>query len=439
MLVVSVAGRYKCSQHMITIHNFKEAHEVLNSYISTLAGQGQVYTLDRIRLLMDKLGNPQDSYRVVHVAGTSGKTSTSYFITSLLVGAGKKVGLTVSPHIDEINERVQINLVPLPEEKFCKQISKFLNVVNETDIKPSYFELLVAFAYWQFAEDKVDYAVIEVGLGGLLDGTNVVTRHDKVCVITDIGLDHTEILGKTLPEIAAQKAGIIHPQNSVFMHQQSDEVMKVVREVCAQNQAELIEAEAIQPSGATSNLPIFQQRNFALAMSAYDYLRARRQLPEITESRMAELVNVYIPARMETVQYKDKIIIMDGAHNAQKLSMLFESISSKYPNQEIAVLLSLKHTRGIRTETSLEVISKNASWMGITAFAGSQDTPYRSVNTEEIAEYCQHTNYENFEVEINPEKAFEKLLERPEPIFLVTGSFYLLNHIRPYIKRIIKA
>lgn len=417
------------------IKNFQDAHEVLKSFIPKSLDKG-AYTLDRIQHLMQALGNPQNTYRVIHVAGTSGKTSTCYYMASLLLETGSKVGLTVSPHVDEINERLQINLQPLAETKYCKQLQKFIKLVETTKIKPTYFELLVAFAYWQFAQDKVDYAVVEVGLGGLLDGTNVVSKADKVCIITDIGLDHTEVLGKTLPEIAAQKAGIIRPHNSVFMYEQDKEVLDVVREVCEAQSAELHEIVPIKSAELPKRLPLFQRRNWYLAFCTYGYVTERDGLLQLSEQQLANSTGIKIPARMETVSFKNKTLIMDGAHNAQKLQTLFKSIKAQYPNQDIAALISLKHTKGVRTQTSLDVIVKYISWLGITAFSGEQDTPYKSVDTAKIAERCHMMGFDQWEIMDDPEQAFTQLLKRPEPILLITGSFYLLNHIRPIIKRL---
>ncbi len=135
----------------------------------------------------------------------------------------------------------------MQETEYCREFTVFLGLIERAAIHPSYFELLVAFAYWEFARQKVDYAVVEVGLGGLLDGTNVVHRLDKVCVITDIGLDHMAILGNTLAAIAHQKAGIILPHNVVCMHRQPEEVISVVRQVVAEKQAEL----RLVPDGCT--------------------------------------------------------------------------------------------------------------------------------------------------------------------------------------------
>ncbi|MCA9326649.1 hypothetical protein KC976_03555, partial [Candidatus Saccharibacteria bacterium] len=187
---------------------FADAQKVLRTYYANAQTK---YTLDNMCALMDHIGSPQEKIRVVHVAGTSGKTSTSYYAAALLRAAGLQVGLSVSPHVDQINERLQINGQPLSEAEFCQVLTEFLNAIKDAPVKPSYFELLTAMAFWEYARRGVDAAVMEVGLGGLLDATNVISRRDKICLITDIGLDHTEILGDTLVEIAQQKAGIIQP------------------------------------------------------------------------------------------------------------------------------------------------------------------------------------------------------------------------------------
>lgn len=146
------------------IENFAEARKVLSAFVPT--GKPAPYTLNRMFRLMKLLGDPQENYHVIHVAGTSGKTSTSYYLAALLAKSDKKVGLTVSPHVDEVNERLQINLKPLSEKDYTKALSEFLEIIHKARINPTYFELLIAFAFWEFARQKVDYAVVEVGLGG---------------------------------------------------------------------------------------------------------------------------------------------------------------------------------------------------------------------------------------------------------------------------------
>lgn len=419
---------------MAKLKSFDDVHKVLAEFVPSVTTQRQPYTLERIRSLLQFLGNPQDSYKTVHVAGTSGKTSTCYYVAAMLEAHGKKVGLTVSPHVDEVNERVQINLKPLSEKRFSAQLAKFLKLVEKSGLKPTYFEVLMAFAYWQFANEKIDYAVVEVGLGGLLDGSNVITRPDKVCVITDIGLDHTEHLGRTLEAIAAQKAGIIKAYNIVFSYQQTDDVMQVLREVAIQQQAELHEVLPIKNSELPVNLPLFQRRNWYLALSVCRFVEVRDKLRTLSPSQIEKTTYTYIPARMEVASYKDRQIIMDGAHNNQKLRTLLKSAKNQYPKQEIAILASFVKSGKSRTKGALKAIQPIASHMIITSFAGEQDAPQVSVDPLKIAEWCEEVGFSNWEIENSPAKALQKLLRRKEPVLLVTGSFYLLNHIRPLIK-----
>jgi dihydrofolate synthase / folylpolyglutamate synthase len=415
------------------LSNFREVHEVLSKHVPPLRSFRGAYTLERMQKLMAELGNPQDTYRTIHVAGTSGKTSTSYYLTSLLKAAGQKVGLTISPHIDEVNERVQINLQPLTEKKFCQEFSVFLNIVEKTNIKPTYFELLVAFAFWHFAREKVDYAVIEVGLGGLLDGTNVMNRGDKVCVITDIGLDHTAVLGESIAAITAQKAGIIQPHNTVFSYEQGDVVMEVLREVSTQLQAELHEVWPLKPSELPKQMPLYQRRNWYLALITYDYLSKRDNLPELDESQLATTTMTHIPARMEILQVNGKTLVLDGAHNSQKMKALVSSMKQHFKHKTFAVLFSLVQSRNYRTLSTLREVASLADYLIITQFDVQQDLRKLSVDSVKVAKYCEQLEFKDFEIITQPEEALAQLLKRKEDVLLITGSFYLLNHIRPVL------
>jgi len=212
----------------------------------------------------------------------------------------------------------------------------------------------------------------------------------------------------------------------------------VVREVCEAHAADLHEIWPVKAGDLPKNLPLFQRRNWYLAQNVYNFLVERDGLTEMDEAHLSASTSVQVPARMEVIEYKDKLIIMDGAHNAQKLQTLFKSIRAKYPKQDMAVLLSLKHTKGVRTQTSLDVLVKYATWLGFTSFTGEQDTPYRSVDTSKMAERCHMMGFEDWEIIDDPEEGLKELLERPEAILLVTGSFYLLNHIRPAIRKLTK-
>jgi dihydrofolate synthase/folylpolyglutamate synthase len=257
---------------MQSITTLAEAEKVLAQYIPlSRKVTGKDITLARMGPLMNLLGNPQHKLTIIHIAGTSGKTSTTYYISALLIASGKKVGTTISPYIDTITERFQINLSPLEESEFALYLSTFLDIIDKAQLKPTYFELLIAFAYWYFVQVGVDYAVIETGLGGLQDSTNIADNPNKICVITDIGYDHMEILGHTIQEIAKQKAGIIHPHNVALMYHQSDAVIGEFQDWCGNVGAELhfhnqeeLEERFIAPT-VLGGLPLFQRRNFLLA------------------------------------------------------------------------------------------------------------------------------------------------------------------------------
>lgn len=412
---------------------FIEANKVLAQYVSK-KNLKDVYTLGRMKKMMDALGNPQDKLKVIHVAGTSGKTSTCYYIAEMLKAAGQKTGLTISPHIDQVNERVQINLTPLPEAEFCSNLGEFIKAVDKTGIKPTYFELLMAFAYWYFAKEKVDYAVIEVGLGGLLDGSNVVTRADKVCVITDIGLDHVEVLGPNLTDIAIQKAGIIKPGNSVFTNNQTPEVLVALKQAALTQQADLTVVPNLEDQDHDlDELPIFQRRNWWLAFTIYDYLVERDSLPILTPLQLRASMRAYIPARMEIVEHAGKKIILDGAHNAQKMQLLGESIKEKFPGAQIATLLAIKENPNFSSRVDLKPVSDLSNHVIVTTFSGQQDLPFKSVNPEEITRHLKTLNAKDVEVINDPADAFKALLKQPEEILLVTGSFYLMGQIRQLI------
>lgn len=415
------------------ITSFADVHTVLESYVPPARSMRGAYTLETMKRLMDVLGNPQDTFRSVHVAGTSGKTSTAYFIASLLRESGYTVGLTVSPHIDEVNERVQINLQSLDESRYCAWFAIFIGIVEKSGIKPTYFELLVAFAFWCFAKEGVDYAVIEVGLGGLLDATNVMHRPDKICVITDIGIDHTTVLGRTVAAIAAQKAGIVQQHNTVLMYQQSETIMNIVEEVAEQEHATLHEIKPLSPAKMAFDLPIYQKRNWYLALAAVRIIHERDNVPELSEEQLLKSIKIVIPARMQLVNQNNKIIIFDGAHNVQKMAALVKSMQAEYPGQPVAVMLGMVQGKTSHITAVLKRLSPIMSYLMITSFQNIQDMRKSSIKPAKIAERAHLMGFQDWEIESDPKKAYQKLLQRPEEVLLITGSFYLINELRPVI------
>lgn len=416
-----------------TFTSLEAAEAKLAQYVPAVKEiTGKDITLQRMQPLMEALGNPQDKLKIIHVAGTSGKTSTAYYIAKMLQQPGTKVGLTVSPHIDKVTERLQINSEPIDEWTFCEELGTFLSVIEPVRPQPTYFELLVAFAYWYFEKSGVDIAVVETGFGGLHDGTNVAQSSDKVCVITDIGLDHIAILGDTLPKIAAQKAGIIHPGNQVFTYRQPSDVMEVFERHCREVGATLhvVEQETLRQQfgiDELSELPLFQQRNWLLARQVCEYV-AKISSRETANILLEESTSVQVPGRMEIMQVAQKTLLLDGAHNQQKMQAFAESFQQYFPGRKATVLLSLKKDKAYRQV--FKILKPITDVLIVTSFDALQDLPVSSMDPEVLAAAAKQEGFNEVHVLPNIKDAYMKLVSMPGSYGIVTGSFYLLGLIR---------
>lgn len=412
---------------MQTIKSLAEVDLVLEQFWPRNMAR-YAYTTEHIERFMDYLGKPQDKPRSVHIAGTSGKTSTAYYTAALLQQAGKKVGLLTSPHIESLNERVQVNLTPLPEAEFCSELTTFLNLMEKSGVTLTYAEILYGFGYWEFVRQRVDYIVIEVGMGGLWDATNIINRPDKVAVITDIGMDHVHILGETIGEIAAQKAGIIKLHNTVFCHPQGSEVMAQINAASKQKQADLHVVE--QDNRTPKDLPLFQQRNFSLALEVASFALERAEGQSLADPQIKEASQIHIPARMEIIERHGKIIVLDNAHNPQKLQALSESLSAKFgKDQDVAAMVAFVQTKGRNVHDMLEAIRPAIKHLIITQIPDNRHHESRPAD-EIMAAY----DSDNAEIIKDCKKALEVLLARPEPVVLITGSMYLMEYIRPVVR-----
>jgi dihydrofolate synthase/folylpolyglutamate synthase len=379
--------------------------------------------------LMEFLGNPQEKYKVIHVAGTSGKTSTAYYAAALLRAAGKRVGLNISPHADTINERVQIDMQPLPEAEFCADFQIFLETIAPSGIPLNYFQAITAFALWEFARKGVEYAVVEVGIGGLADSTNVFKRQDKICIINDIGYGHVGILGHTLTEIAANKAGIIQLQNAVFCRQQSEEIMVPVLDRARHKQADL---HTVTELSGFDFLPLFQRRNFAMSEAATRYALERGNEPPLDDQAIEAAAHTVIPARMEVHKLGDKTLVLDGAHNPQKLHALVESMQAEFSGQPVAVLFALTEAKQTFFEKLAAELWPFKSHVIVTGFPPDATGRYGSADPAQVAKALQSQGLA-YELIPDTAEAWSALLARNEPVLVVTGSFYLLNHVRQHV------
>jgi len=221
--------------------NFVTAERILTTLTSESLSRRHPGRLDRMRAFLELLGNPQRRFRSIHVGGTAGKGSTATMIAAILHASGRKVGLHVKPHLRSVTERARIDGAPVDEQTFADLLSDMLPAVDEMEAgewgKPSYFELIVALAFVLFARERVDVAVVEVGIGGTLDGTNVI--EPLASVITNVGMDHMDVLGDTIDQIAADKAGIIKDRVPVVTGAEAIDALRVIRARAAEHRAPL--------------------------------------------------------------------------------------------------------------------------------------------------------------------------------------------------------
>jgi len=417
---------------MQQFRNLKEVEEALKPFQPSKITRF-AYTTEHVQRFLDYVGNPQDVPKAIHIAGTSGKTSTAYYAAALLKQAGKRVGLMVSPHAEHLNERVQIDLVPLAEKEFCTEMAIFLEMVRKSGILLTHAELLYAFAFWEFVRQNVEYIVVEVGMGGLLDATNVITRADKVCVITDIGLDHTNVLGGTIKEITAHKAGIIKLHNVVFFHQQSKEVMDIIRGESKQRQADMhtISRAEKTPSEARS-LPLFQQRNFSLAYKAVCFVLERDGVPRLTAKMMRTAAESYIPSRMEQHAISGKTLVLDGAHNAQKLHALVVSLQALFPDSPLSILVGFTGGRGRDISELAGILAAlKPEKVIVTSLQMQEGLPPRA-EPAEVAKACSAAGMQ-VELIADQKQACDALMASKSELLLVTGSLYLTGQLKPIL------
>ena len=411
----------------------RDAELALRPYVPLVAQfTGGNTTLERIEPLMKLIGNPEERLRIIHVAGTSGKTSTSYYIAGLMRASGCTIGLTVSPHVDRLSERVQVDGQPLSDIELCSELDIFLRLVQTADQPPSYFELLYAFSLWVFDRRGVDYAVIETGMGGLYDATNVAKRADKVCVITDIGYDHMHVLGNTLPKIAAQKIGIVHDQNVAITHRQADEIMRVFADWTEQHSSSLVvldqAAEQMAFRDSMEHMPAYQRRNWLLAYNTYKYVCARDLLVLASREAVVETQSIQVPARMEIVPRRGKTLVMDGAHNEQKMQAFVSSFQQRFPGIRPAVLVALK--TGKEYQAVSPILSQLTDTIIVTTFDTSQDLPALSMDTEVFASSLMEAGIQSVTIVPDHRLAYDTLMQTQQDTCVITGSFYLLSQLR---------
>jgi len=452
---------------MMLISNLSEAQKFLFSFIPK--GKKNQFPaelgLKRAQHLMKLLGNPQEKIKIIHLAGSSGKGSTCFILSQLLKSHHFKVGLHLSPHLLDIRERCQINNQLINEKKFCYYLNQLLPTLELMEKSPfgkaSYFEILVALAFNIFYQEKVDYAVIETGLGGLYDGTNVIKNKNKVSVINKIGFDHINILGRTLSLIAYQK-GMIMTNNSVnFSINQKKSAQKILQSITKKKNAHLtfinknihykiLNAKKAHQSNFKENENSFklepnqflfhqkqlltlsllgqhQVENCSLSLETFIYLAKRDNFKINWPEIKTLLTNLHFMGRGEIKNFSKHQIIIDGAHNPQKIKALLALLEIIWPNKKINFVLGFK--KGKEVKKMLKLIIKKANKIYLTNFfAQKQDLIQLSVDPKDIAEQLKELGFNNYQIFTNHQNLITQLLN-DQNNFCLTGSLYLLADI----------
>lgn len=408
--------------------------------------------------ILKLLGDPQNKVKAIHLAGTSGKGSTAFYISSLLISHGFKVGLTLSPHLLDIRERFQINNQLISKKEFVFYLNQIIPIIEKIKLtnfgRPTFFEILIALSFYIFYQKKVDYMVVETGLGGLMDGTNTITSPNQVVVITKLGLDHTAVLGPNIKSIAFQKAGIIHSQNPVFSIRQLPQAQKVLNNCAFKKQTQVnyispktnfknikFKNQTIAYDFKFENLDInklclntiglYQVENSALSLSVLKFLSLRDNFNLDINQIRNTFLNSHFFGRVDIYQKKGQTFILDGAHNPQKMKSLISSLKKTYPHQKFVFIIAFKQRHDF--PKMVKSIIPIAEKIILTSFnIKFQDMAQISQSASSIISLLNKLNFKNYQISSTPKSAYLMAKETKKST-IITGSLYLLPKIYPFL------
>ncbi len=345
--------------------DYKEAVE----YLETPRFQGSRPGLESMAALLEELGDPQRGMEYVHIAGTNGKGSTASFIERILRESGYRTGLYTSPYIQRFTERIRVNGAEIAEEavvRLTERLAEATSRLRRKEIVPTVFELFTAMALLYYKEQQCDVVVLEAGIGGRLDATNIISR-TAVSVITTIDYDHMNVLGDSLEKIAWEKAGIVKDNGLVVMYPQREVVDRVIADVCRQKKAGLVTVDFtalnVSEMGLAGqkfhfkgygNLEIrllgtHQIKNAAVAVTAAEEL-IKRGWHISNQNIRAGLLGARWPGRLEIV-HRDPVVVIDGAHNPQGVRVLTESLARLFPGRRITFIVGIMADKDYETMT----------------------------------------------------------------------------------------
>ena len=388
--------------------------------------------LERMRALLKAVGDPHDRLRIIHVTGTKGKGSTAAMIASVLASAGYRVGLFTSPHLERVEERIRVNGEPIGGGELAALVNRLAPEVRRMEAgpppHPTFFEMSTALGFLHFVQRRCDFAVIEVGLGGRFDSSNVC--RPLVSVITTVGLDHTAQLGNTLEQIAYQKAGIIKRGVPVVCGVTQPGPRTVIEKVAAEVGAPLILKAHGRPSVGLALLGRHQQANAAIAVATIDQLR-RAGVP-ISDAAVARgLAEVKWPARIEVIR-REPTVVLDTAHNVPSVEALVNTLREFVPVAgKKAVVFAVSADK--QYEEMLAVLSGYFDQFHLTRYGNNP----RCVPPEKLAEVLKR---------VGPDKSFAvyptapvawhaaRTATGPHDLVCVTGSVFLAGELQRAVR-----
>lgn len=411
--------------------NFQESQDHLQSLIR----QGIKLGLENTRRMLEYFGNPQLKIPTLHIAGTNGKGSTASFSESILRAAGFRTGLFTSPHLVDFRERIQVDRKCISREEMAHWVSTLKRASEQLNLSPTYFEFSAVLAFLYFESRKTDWNIIEVGMGGRLDSTNLC--QGRVCILTSISRDHESSLGTSLPQIAGEKAAIVKHPCTVVCASLEPEVLHVVEQQCQRHQATLLRRERdfhIIPQSQTVHGQVFdynqreiwykgleismvgghQAVNAGLAVAACTQLGE----PRLTESTLREgLKSAHWPGRIDLMG-ANPTVILDVAHNPDSLTQLTTTLTDLFPQKRRVWVLGIMKDKPL--DEIAEIVSGHADYILATRPRQERSAPPEQIQ-EALAKYPLPLERIP-EIRQAVDRAFQ--LAAPEDLIVITGSLF---------------